>query len=103
MQDRVRASGAQMANAISTTSAGAAPNTLAQSRLPRHPKQVLERLLDVAHKAWDEQLPVILHEAELVLARTPIGSDAKLEDARLTSIRSLGAGSRTFVLSLIHI
>ena len=97
MQNLVRASGAQMANAISTTSTGTAPNTLAQSRLPRHPKQVLERLLDVAHKAWDEQLPVILHEAELVLARTPIGSDAKLEDARLTSIRSLGAGSRTFV------
>lgn len=86
-----------MANATFITSTGTASNTLAKARLPRYPKQVLEHLLGVARNAFDEQLPFILHEAELVLARTPIGSDAKQEDARLTSIRSLGAGSRTFV------
>ena len=104
MQNLVRASGAQMANATSTTSTGTAPNTLAKAHLPRYPKQVLEHLLDVARNAFDEQLPFILHEAELVLARAPIGSDTRQEDARLTSIRSLGAGSRTFVrIFLAHI
>ncbi|MDE2407092.1 MAG: DUF1631 family protein [Xanthomonadaceae bacterium] len=96
MRNLVGASGAQMANATTMASAGTPLNTLANTRLPRLPRQALEHLLGIARKALEEQLPAIMHEAELVLARTPAGGDPKLQEAHLTSIRSLGAGARTF-------
>ena len=86
-----------MAIAPPTTQTGDPALTLANARLPRRTRQALEHLLAEAHKALDEQLPMLMHDAELVLARTPPGGDPKLEEARLVSIRSLGAGSRTFV------
>ena len=86
-----------MVNATPTTNAGGTLHTLVAASLPRRTRQLLERLLQVAHQTLDEQLPTILHEAELALAKSSPNGDSKLELARLSSIRSLGAGARTFV------
>lgn len=45
----------------------------------------------------EQQLPQVLQEAELALARTAPGSDPKLEESRLSSMRSLGGGVQPFI------
>ncbi len=49
----------------------------------------------------EQQLPQVLQEAELALARTTPGSDPKLEESRLSSMRSLGGGVQAFIRSFL--
>lgn len=86
-----------MSPPASTSTAQSA--TLASARLPRRTRQALEHLLAVARPMLEQQIPYILQEAELALARTPSGSDPKLEEARMSSMRSLGGGIQIFLRS----
>ena len=71
--------------------------TLADARLPRRTRQALEHLLAELRPVLEQELPKVLQETELALARTPPASDAKLEEARLASMRSLGGGVQAFL------
>jgi hypothetical protein len=71
--------------------------TLAEAALPRRARHALERLLVDVRAEMGQQLPQIMQEAELALARTAPGNDAKLEAARFSSMRSLGGGAAAVV------
>ena len=75
----------------------APPATLADARLPRRTRQALEHLLADLRSVLEQELPTVLQETELSLARTPPASDPKLEEARLASMRSLGGGAQAFI------
>lgn len=75
--------------------------TLAAARLPSRVRQALEHLLQGLRAAMEQELPKVLQETELALARTPPVSDPKLEAARLASMRSLGGGVQLFVRSFL--
>ena len=79
----------------------APPATLADARLPRRTRQALEHLLADLRPVLEQELPKVLQETELSLARTPPASDAKLEEARLASMRSLGGGVQAFLRSFL--
>lgn len=67
--------------------------TLAEAALPRRARHALERLLVDVRAEMGQQLPQLLQDAELALARTAPGNDPKLEAARFSSMRSLGGGA----------
>lgn len=71
--------------------------TLADAALPRRARHALERLLVDVRAEMGQQLPQLLQDAELALARTAPATDAKLEAARFSSMRSLGGGASTVV------
>ena len=75
----------------------APPATLADARLPRRTRQALQHLLADLRSVLEQELPTVLQETELSLARTPPASDPKLEEARLASMRSLGGGVQAFI------
>ena len=83
------------------STSNAPPATLATARLPRRTRQALDHLLAELRPLLEQQLPQVLQEAELALARTPSGSDPKLEEARLSSMRSLGGGAQAFILGFL--
>lgn len=85
----------------SAPTSNAPPAGLANARLPRRTRQALEHLLADLRPVLEQQLPQLLHETELALARTPAGSDPLLEQARLASMRSLGGGGPAFVRSFL--
>lgn len=70
-------------------------STLADAALPRRARHALERLLVDVRAEMGQQLPQLLQDTELMLARTEPGGDAKLEAARYASMRSLGGGAAT--------
>lgn len=70
-------------------------STLADAALPRRARHALERLLVDVRAEMGQQLPQLLQDTELMLARTAPGGDAKLEAARYASMRSLGGGTAT--------
>lgn len=78
-----------------------APPSLTNARLPRRTRQALEHLLAELRPMLEQQLPQVLHETELALARTAAGSDPALEQAKLASMRSLGSGAAAFVHSFL--
>lgn len=69
---------------------------MANTTLPRRARQALERVLVDVRAEMGQQLPQLLQESELALARAAPSSDSKLESARLTSIRNLGRGVQAF-------
>ena len=81
----------------STAPTSNAPSSLATARLPRRVRQALEHLLADLRPTMEQLLPRVLHETELALARTAAGSDPVLEQARISSMRSLGGGAAVFV------
>lgn len=81
----------------STAPTSHASPSLATARLPRRVRQALEHLLADLRPTMEQLLPRILHETELALARTAAGSDPVLEQARISSMRSLGGGAAVFV------
>ncbi len=76
--------------------AGSKTQTLADTSLPRRARHALERLLVDLHAEMGQQIPQLLQETELALARATPSSDAKLENDRLASMRSLGGGGQAF-------
>lgn len=85
----------------SAPTSNAPPATLASARLPRRTRQALEHLLADLRPVLEQQLPQLLHETELALARTAASNDPLLEQARLASMRSLGGGGPAFVRSFL--
>lgn len=85
----------------STAPTSNATSSLATARLPRRTRQALEHLLADLRPVLEQLLPPVLHETELGLARTAAGSDPALEQAKLSSMRSLGGGAATFVGSFL--
>lgn len=79
----------------------APPATLADARLPRRTRQALQHLLADLRSVLEQELPTVLQETELSLARTPPASDPKLEEARLASMRSLGGGVQAFIRAFL--
>lgn len=70
--------------------------SLAQARLPRRARTVLQGLMARAGSQLDELIHPIMMETELSLARLPHSGDPKLEGERSASIRSLSGGLRMF-------
>lgn len=85
----------------STAPTSNASPSLAAARLPRRTRQALQHLLADLHPVLEQLLPRVLHETELALARTAAGNSPAVEQARLSSMRSLGGGAAVFVRGVL--
>lgn len=79
----------------------APPATLTDARLPRRARQALEHLLADLRAVLEQELPKVLQETALALARLPSGGDTEREHARSASMRNLAGGAPRFIRDVL--